>query len=453
MPIKKQNNDMQDTNLDKASVIQPSGDLGSTPVVEEKPVQPVRPQPKGAFYGNGNNGNPIPTSNGYNNGGYQNNNDEQSQYYTGDTITVSGMLEVLPDYGVIRQKTKLDDNLPKDVYISHSQIKRFNLRMGDLITGMARPPKEGERYLSLLRIEKVEGMDPEKARRRPNFADLTPIFPDKWLKLETETSIVSTRLIDLISPIGRGQRAMIVAPPKAGKTWLLKDIANGITENHPEVVLLVALIGERPEEVTHFSRSVKGDVYASNFDERADEQTRISELCLERAKRLAEQGKDVVILMDSLTRLARAYNMVAPPSGRTLTGGFDPAALYPAKHFFGAARNFEDGGSLTIIATALVETGSRMDDVIFEEFKGTGNMELRLDRALAERRIFPAIDIKASGTRHEEQLFDAPTLEQIFRLRRMVDLLDDKEATELVIERLKKSKSNKEFLENLHKGA
>jgi transcription termination factor Rho len=245
---------------------------------------------------------------------------------------------------------------------------------------------------------------------------------------------------------------MIVAPPKAGKTFLLRDIANGITDNYPDIILLVALIGERPEEVTHFSRSVKGDVYASNFDERAEDQTRVSELCLERAKRLAESGKDVVILMDSITRLARAYNMVAPPSGRTLTGGFDPAALYPAKHFFGAARNLEEGGSLTIVATALVDTGSRMDDVIFEEFKGTGNMELRLDRSLYERRIFPTFDIKASGTRHEEQLFDKDTLEKVFRLRRMVDLLDDREATPLVLERLKKTKNNKEFLETLHTG-
>ncbi|EKD94969.1 MAG: hypothetical protein ACD_25C00128G0001, partial [uncultured bacterium] len=317
----------------------------------------------------------------------------------------------------------------------------------------ARPPKEGERYLSLLRIESVEGIEPESARRRPQFTELTPIFPKDWMKLETTKDVISTRLIDLIAPIGKGQRAMLVAPPKAGKTFLLMDIANGITTNHPEIVLMVALIGERPEEVTHFSRNVKGEVYASNFDERAEEQTRVSELCLERAKRLAERGKDVVILMDSITRLARAYNMVAPPSGRTLTGGFDPAALYPAKHFFGAARNFEEKGSLTIIATALVETGSRMDDVIFEEFKGTGNMELRLDRSLSERRIFPAIDIKSSGTRHEEQLFDAPTLEKVYRLRRMVDLLDERDATDLVIDRLKKTKTNKDFLDTLHTGA
>ena len=374
--------------------------------------------------------------------------------YTGDVIAVKGLLEILPDYGVIRQENHPYDNpdLPKDVYISQSQIRRFALRPGAVLNGFARPPKEGERYLSLLRVEKVAGVDPEEARKRPQFTRLTPIFPQKWIKLETEPDIVSTRLIDLVAPIGRGQRAMLVAPPKAGKTWLLKDIANGITTNHPDITLLVALIGERPEEVTHFSRSVKGEVFASNFDEKADEQARIAEICLERAKRMAETGKDVVILMDSLTRLARAYNMVAPPSGRTLTGGFDPAALYPAKHFFGAARNFEEGGSLTIIATALVETGSRMDDVIFEEFKGTGNMELRLDRALSERRVFPAIDIKASGTRHEEYLLDKSELEKIFRLRRMVDLLDDRDSAELVIDRLKKSKSNKEFLDNLHKG-
>ena len=391
--------------------------------------------------------------NNYQNGYQQNTADNAN--YTGDVIAIKGLLEVLPDYGVIRQENHPYDNidLPKDVYISQSQIRRFALRSGDTIDGFARPPKEGERYLSLLKVDKIEGKDPDEARKRPQFTKLTPIFPNKWIKLETTTDIISTRLIDLVSPIGRGQRAMLVAPPKAGKTWLLKDIANGITTNFPDIALMVALIGERPEEVTHFSRSVKGEVFASNFDEKADEQTRIAEICLERAKRMAETGKDVVILMDSLTRLARAYNMVAPPSGRTLTGGFDPAALYPAKHFFGAARNFEEGGSLTIIATALVDTGSRMDDVIFEEFKGTGNMELRLDRALAERRIFPAIDIKASGTRHEEYLLDKSELERVFRLRRMVDLLDDRDATELVIDRLKKAKSNKEFLENLHKAS
>jgi transcription termination factor Rho len=435
MPIKRQKTDTKKRNFEDEQT-------ASTPAI--KPAEPMEDISVGSSDATDSVGTESKNGYGYGNG-YGTN-------YSGDTIRISGMLEVLEDYGVIRQNEKLDTDLPKDVYISHSQIKRFNLRMGDLITGFARPPKENERYLSLLRIESVGGMNPDNARKRPLFNQLTPIFPEEWLELETKQDVTSTRLIDLISPIGKGQRAMIVAPPKAGKTFLLLDIANGITTNYPDVILLVALIGERPEEVTHFTRSVKGEVYASNFDEKAEEQTRISELCLERAKRLAEMGKDVVILMDSITRLARAYNMVAPPSGRTLTGGFDPAALYPAKHFFGAARNLENSGSLTIIATALVDTGSRMDDVIFEEFKGTGNMELRLDRSLSERRIFPAIDIKASGTRHEESLFDKDILEQIYRLRRMVDLLDDRDATPLVIEQLKKSKNNKEFLENLNKG-
>ncbi len=372
---------------------------------------------------------------------------------TTDTVPIKGVLEILPDYGIIRQEASevVNDALPKDVYISQSQIKKFRLRVGDQITGHARPPKEGERYLSLLKVEKVDGMSPGDARKRPKFSHLTPIFPEDWMKLETKPDVLSTRILDLISPIGKGQRSMIVAPPKAGKTWILKDIANGITTNYPEIKLMVALIGERPEEVTHFSRSVEGEVYSSNFDQRAEHQTKKAELCLERAKRMAEVGEDVVILMDSLTRLARAYNMVVPPSGRTLSGGLDPSSLYPAKHFFGAARNFENGGSLTIIATALIETGSRMDDVIFEEFKGTGNMEVRLDRQLAERRIYPAIDIKASGTRHEEYLYDSETLKDVVKLRRMVDLLDDREATSLVLDRLKKTDSNDEFLETLHK--
>lgn len=374
------------------------------------------------------------------------------EMYQGDMVPVEGVLELLPDYGILRQEEKpgADENLPKDVYISLSQIKRFSLRVGDKVKGQARPPKEGERYLSMLKVEKVEDLDPDEAKKRPSFQKLTPVFPNEWMKLETDSEIIATRLIDIISPIGKGQRAMIVAPPKAGKTFLLKDIANGITENYPDVILMVALIGERPEEVTDMRRSVKGEVFSSNFDEKAENQTGVAEVCLERAKRLAEKGHDVVILMDSLTRLARAYNMVVPPSGRTLSGGFDPSALYPPKHFFGAARKFEEGGSLTIVATALVDTGSKMDDVIFEEFKGTGNMELRLDRSLSERRIFPAIDIKASSTRHEEKLYDAKTLEAVYRLRRMVDLLDDRQATELVIQRLKKSKTNKEFLETLH---
>jgi len=401
--------------------------------------------------GNGHNGHGSHSQsaqNGVSGNEYYN---QESNYYTGETIQVKGILEILPDYGVLRQDEQPLENLPKDVYISQSQIKRFSLRMGDLVTGLARHPKEGERYLSLLKVEKVDGMDPEEAKKRPLFSKLTAIFPNDWIKLETTSDILTTRLIDLVSPIGKGQRAMIVAPPKAGKTWLLKDIANGISTNYPEIDLMVALIGERPEEVTDMKRNVKGDVYASNFDEKAEDQTRVAEMTLERAKRLAEKGNDVVILMDSLTRLARAYNMVVPPSGRTLTGGFDPSALYPAKHFFGAARNFEEGGSLTIIATALVDTGSRMDDVIFEEFKGTGNMELRLDRQLAERRIYPSIDIKSSSTRHEEHLYNKETLDSVYKLRRMIDLLDDKESTELVLERMRKAKTNKDFLLSLHK--
>ena len=396
---------------------------------------------------------------GSNGGGNRSNNKSRYQkpqggdsgYYKGEMIPISGILEVMPDFGVIRQDERVSDELPKDVYTSPSQIRRCNLRMGDFVTGFARPPNEGERYLSLLKVEKVDGMDPAEAKRRPTFNRLTPIFPNEWLQLETEQKVLSTRLIDLISPIGKGQRSMLVAPPKAGKTWLLKEVANGLTENHPDIILLVALIGERPEEVTDFKRSIKGEVFASNFDEKPDAQARTAEVCLERAKRLAEKGKDVVILMDSLTRLARAYNMVVPPSGRTLSGGFDPSALYPAKRFFGAARNFEEAGSLTIIATSLVETGSRMDEVIFEEFKGTGNSELKLDRGLANRKIYPAIDIKNSSTRREDLLFDKTTMESVTKLRRMIDLLDEKEATELVMQRLGKSKSNKEFLQTLHK--
>ncbi len=381
------------------------------------------------------------------------NGDTTPTKFVGETVPVEGMLEVLADYGVLRQEEQLDENLPRDVYISLSQIRRFSLRAGDVIKGQARPPKEGERYLSLLKVEKVNDLDPEKAKERPYFSKLTPIFPDEWMKLETDQKTLSTRIIDLVSPIGKGQRAMIVAPPKAGKTWLMQEIAKGIAENHPNIVLLVALIGERPEEVTDMKRKVKGEVFASNFDESPEAQTRVAELTLEKAKRLAEKGNDVVILMDSLTRLARAYNLVVSPSGRTLTGGFDPSALYPPKHFFGAARNFEEGGSLTIIATALVETGSRMDDVIFEEFKGTGNMELKLDRQLANRRIYPAIDIKNSSTRNEDRLYDKKSYESVIRLRRMMDLLNENEVTELVLQRLAKTKTNKEFLETLQDGA
>lgn len=372
--------------------------------------------------------------------------------YDGRVVSVEGMLEILPDFGIIRQEEQLEEDLPKDVYTSLSQIRRFSLRTGDVIKGQARLPKEGERYLSLLKVDTVNDLEPEKAKKRPHFSRLTPVFPDEWMKLETTDKVLSTRLIDLVSPIGKGQRGMIVSPPKVGKTWLLQDIAAGIAENHPKIKLMVCLIGERPEEVTDMRRKVAGEVFASNFDESPERQTQVAELTLEKAKRLAERGEDVVILMDSLTRLARAYNLVVPPSGRTLSGGFDPSALFPPKHFFGAARNFEEGGSLTIIATSLVETGSRMDDVIFEEFKGTGNMELRLDRRLANRRIYPAINIKESSTRNENLLYSKETHALVILLRRMIDLLNDDEITEMVINRLKKAKTNKEFLENLKKG-
>lgn len=410
-------------------------------------------QPSQGYQGNsyGGNGNAAGygQTSGYG-GGYGS--DDLVGTFSGDTVPVQGMLEILPDYGVVRQPEQLDETLPKDVYTSLSQIRRFGLRTGDIVTGQARPPKDNERWLSLLKVEKVNGLDPDKAKARPHFSKLTPIFPDEWLKLETSPEVLSTRLIDLVSPIGKGQRAMIVAPPKAGKTWLLQDIAAGIAENHPNITLMVCLIGERPEEVTDMKRKVKGEVFASNFDEPSEVQTRVAELTLEKAKRLVEKGEDVVILMDSLTRLARAYNLVVEPSGRTLSGGFDPSALYPPKHFFGAARNVEFGGSLTIIATALVETGSRMDDVIFEEFKGTGNMELRLDRSLAERRIYPSIDIKASSTRNEDKLYSKETYESVILLRRMIDLLNDNEITEMVVNRMKKSKTNAEFLKNLREG-
>lgn len=370
----------------------------------------------------------------------------------GGNIFAEGFLEIIKDtHGVLRSSTMLPGN--NDVYVSGSQIKRFNLRQGDAISGQARPPKEGERYLSLLKIEAINGLSPEKAISRPNFNSLTPIYPDEQIKLETDQHTLSTRIIDLISPIGKGQRGMIVAPPKAGKTWLLKDIADGIAKNHPEIHLMVVLVGERPEEVTDLQRFVKGEVIAANFDEMPEYHTKISEMAVERAKRLVEYGKDVVILMDSITRLARAYNIVEPPSGRTLSGGFDPKAIFPPKKFFGAARNMENGGSLTIIATALVDTGSKMDDVIFEEFKGTGNMEVKLDRRLAERRIYPAIDVSQSYTRNEDKLLKPEVLAQTWRVIRMLDTIKNEtneSPTEVLAERMKKTKSNEDFLATLH---
>ena len=364
------------------------------------------------------------------------------------TKQATGILDATPEgHGLLRPKFVPSD---EDIYISSSQIRRFNLRAGDMITGQVREPKEKERYWGLLKVEKVNGIDIEKLKERPTFNNFTPIYPDEHIILETDKTPLSTRLIDLVSPIGKGQRGLIVSPPKAGKTWLLKDIANGVAINYKDIHLMAVLIGERPEEVTDIRRSIKGEVVASNFDEPPDHQARTAEIALERAKRLVESGKDVFIILDSITRLARAYNLAIPTSGRTLTGGFDPMALYPPKRFFGAARNFEDGGSLTIIGTCLVETGSRMDDLIYEEFKGTGNMELHLDRKLAERRIFPAINIQRSNTRHEELLYSKTVYPQVVKLRRMVDMLNENEATELILQRLAKSKTNKEFLETLH---
>jgi len=361
-----------------------------------------------------------------------------------------GVLEIVDEgYGFLRGQRLLPGH--DDIYVSQSQIRRFGLRTGDRVSGQVRPPKDNEKFFSMLRVEAVNGVDPEVARRRPNFDSLTPIFPLELINLETTPNILSTRLLNLVAPIGKGQRGLIVSPPKAGKTLLLKAIANGITSNDPDMHLMVCLIGERPEEVTDMKRSVEGEVISSTFDEPVEDHTKVAEMALERAKRLVEAGRDVTILLDSITRLARAYNLAVPPSGRTLSGGIDPVALYPPKRFFGAARNIEGGGSLTIVATCLIDTGSRMDDVIYEEFKGTGNMELHLDRKLAERRIYPAIDVQRSGTRREELLMDDNTLRQVWTMRRMVSMLGGSEGTELLLGRLSKTNSNADFLLTLNK--
>ena len=341
---------------------------------------------------------------------------------------------------------------PDDVYVSQSQIRRFGLRTGDMVIGQVRPPKENEKYFSLLRVEAVNGMDPEAAKQRPSFESLTPIFPNERFILETNPDSLTTRLLSMVAPIGKGQRGLIVSPPKAGKTTVLKHIANGVTATHPEVHLMVVLIGERPEEVTDMDRSVDAEVISSTFDEPVQSHASVAEIALARAKRLVEARRDVVILLDSITRLSRAYNLVVQPSGRTLSGGLDPAALYPPKHFFGAARNIEEGGSLTIVATCLIDTGSRMDDMIYEEFKGTGNMELHLSRKLQERRIFPAFDIERSGTRREELLYDETTLQKIWLMRQR--FLDSQssgysvvQAMQELLRVLKRTPNNEEFLE------
>jgi transcription termination factor Rho len=372
-----------------------------------------------------------------------------------------GVLDIIDDgIGFLRSKERMLQG-PQDIYVSQSQIRRFGMRTGDLVVGQVRPPKESEKYFGLLRVEAVNGLDPEAAKRRPVFERLTPIFPNQRLDLVTKPNILATRLMNMLVPIGRGQRGLIVSPPKAGKTTILKQIANGITANHSDIHLMVLLIGERPEEVTDMDRSVDAEVVASTFDEPVRDHCHVAEMAIDRARRLVEGGRDVAILLDSITRLSRAYNLVVPPSGRTLSGGLDPAALYPPKRFFGAARNIEEGGSLTIIATCLVDTGSRMDDMIYEEFKGTGNLELVLNRRLAERRVFPAFDIERSSTRREELLLERDELARVWTMRRMLSLMmsspptgagmDALAAAEAVINRLARTKTNKEFLDTLNK--
>ncbi len=372
--------------------------------------------------------------------------EQQGQRYA------AGILDLVDDgYGFMRRRGLMPS--PDDIYVSSSHVRRFGLRGGDRVAGIPRPPKKGEKYWGLLRVETVNGMDPNDARRRPHFDELTPIHPIELINLESDPKNLSQRLVNLVNPIGKGQRALVVSPPKAGKTMLLKNIANGITENYPEILLMVALIGERPEEVTDMRRSVAGEVISSTFDEPTENHTHVAEMALEIAKRQVESGRDVVILLDSITRLSRAYNLALPPSGRTLTGGIDPVALYPPKRFFGAARKLEEGGSLTIIATCLVDTGSRMDDVIYEEFKGTGNSELILDRKLAEKRIYPSIDVQRSGTRREELLLEEPVLKMVWTMRRMLSAVGTNEGIELLLNRLSKTDSNAEFLAQLTRNA
>lgn len=365
----------------------------------------------------------------------------------------AGVLELANDgLGYLRRKGARPS--PMDVYVSATQIRRFGLRTGDMVSGQVRPPKDNERFYGLLRVDAVNGMDPEAAKRRPSFDGLTPIFPNKRFDLETDPSNITGRLIDLIAPVGHGQRGLIVAPPKAGKTLLLKSIANAISVKYPEVHLMMALIGERPEEVTEMRRGVRAEIFSSTFDEAVDAHTHVAELALERAKRLVEAGQDVVLLLDSITRLTRAYNLATSPSGRTLSGGLDPAAINPPKRFIGAARNVEEGGSLTIIATVLIDTNSRMDEVIYEEFKGTGNMEITLERKLAERRIFPAIDITRTSTRHDELLLDERTLKSVLVIRRMFASLENNESvetTDRLLQMMRRTQTNDEFLAALQK--
>ena len=377
----------------------------------------------------------------------------RQQEFQGEPIEAHGLLDLRDEgYGFLRASAYLPAN--KDVYVSASQVRRFGLRKGDYVKGYSRPQASNEKYPAMLRVDEINGMTPDEARSRPRFEDLTPLFPDSRLRLELaeEPHEILGRVVDLISPIGKGQRGMIVSPSKAGKTTILKQFVHAVERNNPEVHLMVLLVDERPEEVTDMRRHVlRGEVVASTFDRPADEHTQVAELAIERAKRLVELGTDVVIVLDGITRLARAYNLAAPTSGRIMSGGVDSTALYPPKRFFGAARNIEEGGSLTIIATALIESGSRMDEVIFEEFKGTGNMELRLDRRLSERRIYPAIDVEASSTRHEELLFDRQQLQQVWKLRRVLNALEEGKGLELLIDKIRTTKSNDEFLAEIAK--
>ncbi|MBA2477649.1 MAG: transcription termination factor Rho, partial [Sporichthyaceae bacterium] len=386
---------------------------------------------------------------------YEGNDQPQQQQQVSDDdvlLPVAGILDVLDNYAFVRTSGYLPG--PNDVYVSLSMVRRYGLRKGDAVTGSVKQPPEGDRrekFNALVTLDSVNGDEPDKSRNRPDFNKLTPLYPQERLRLETEASILTTRVIDIIAPIGKGQRGLIVSPSKAGKTLVLQSIANAITTNNPECHLMVVLVDERPEEVTDMQRAVKGEVIASTFDRPADDHTTVAELAIERAKRLVELGNDVVVLLDSMTRLGRAYNLAAPASGRILSGGVDSAALYPPKRFFGAARNIEHGGSLTILATALVETGSRMDEVIFEEFKGTGNMELKLDRRLADKRVFPAVDINQSGTRKEEILLSPDELKIVWQLRRVLHALETQQALELMLDRLRKTKSNYEFLSQVQK--
>jgi transcription termination factor Rho len=457
MVVKKVSTDETSNEAQALSQLIGSKEVSPAEELQKPAVEPIKPRLSHRPSDRGDRMDRGERSNGYSRKNFSGIVDERRiPDADAPTETIIGVLDTSPDgHGLLRPNFSPSD---RDAYISSSQIRKFRLRPGDMVEGPARAPKENERYWGLLKVEKINGIPPAEMGNRIKFSNLTPVYPDEKFNLEMGAEPLSTRIIELTAPVGKGQRGMIVSPPKAGKTTIMKELATAVARNHPDCHLMAVLIGERPEEVTDIHRHVaaitsgKGETAASNFDERAEDQCRVAEVALERAKRLVEQGQDVVILLDSITRLARAYNLAIPTSGRTLSGGFDPAALHPPKKFFGAARNFEKGGSLTIMATCLVDTGSRMDDLVYEEFKGTGNQELHLDRRLAERRIFPAINIQKSGTRRDDLLYDSQTYQSIVTLHRMFDMLNDDERTSTFIERLKKTKSNKEFLASLKEG-